>query len=64
MHLRRERSTVAELEELSRLKTELVAMASHEVRTPLASIIGYAGSTATTGSSARRPAGSPASASA
>jgi signal transduction histidine kinase len=43
VHLRRERSTVAELEELSRLKTELVAMASHEVRTPLASIIGYAG---------------------
>jgi len=43
VHLYRERRTVAELEELSRLKSQLVAMASHEVRTPLTSIIGYAG---------------------
>ena len=43
VHLRRERRTVADLEELSRLKSQLVAMASHEVRTPLTSIIGYAG---------------------
>jgi signal transduction histidine kinase len=42
VHLHRERRTVAELEELSRLKSQLVAMASHEVRTPLTSIIGYA----------------------
>lgn len=43
VHLYREQRTVAELEELSRLKSQLVAMASHEVRTPLTSIIGYAG---------------------
>jgi signal transduction histidine kinase len=43
VHLRRERRTVADLKELSRLKTQLVAIASHEVRTPLTSIIGYAG---------------------
>jgi signal transduction histidine kinase len=42
VHLYREQRTVAELEELSRLKSQLVAMASHEVRTPLTSIIGYA----------------------
>lgn len=42
VHLYRERRSVAELEELTRLKSQLVAMASHEVRTPLTSIIGYA----------------------
>jgi signal transduction histidine kinase len=42
VHLHREQRTVAELEELSRLKSQLVAMTSHEVRTPLTSIIGYA----------------------
>src|SRR6266536_3299903 len=42
VHLYREQRTVAELEELSRLKSQLVAMASHEVRTPLTSIVGYA----------------------
>lgn len=40
--LEREQATVAELKELNELKDEFVAMASHEVRTPLTSIIGYA----------------------
>jgi len=42
VHLERERRTVAELEELNRLKSQFVAIASHEVRTPLTAIIGYA----------------------
>lgn len=41
-HLERERRTVAELQELARLKGQFVAIASHEVRTPLTAIIGYA----------------------
>ena len=41
-HLERERRTVVELQELSRLKGQFVAIASHEVRTPLTAIIGYA----------------------
>ncbi len=41
-HLERERRSVAELRELSRLKSQFVAIASHEVRTPLTAIIGYA----------------------
>jgi len=42
VHLDREQRTVAELEELNRLKSQFVAVASHEVRTPLTAIIGYA----------------------
>jgi signal transduction histidine kinase len=41
-HLERERRTVAELQELTRLKGQFVAIASHEVRTPLTAIKGYA----------------------
>jgi signal transduction histidine kinase len=41
VHLDREKRAVAELEELNRVKGQFVAMASHEVRTPLTSIIGY-----------------------
>ena len=40
--LEREQQSVAELTELNELKDGFVAMASHEVRTPLTSIIGYA----------------------
>jgi signal transduction histidine kinase len=40
--LAREQETVAELRELNELKDGFVAMASHEVRTPLTSIVGYA----------------------
>jgi len=40
--LGREQQRVAELRELNELKDGFVAMASHEVRTPLTSIIGYA----------------------
>jgi len=40
--LEREQQTVADLRDLNELKDGFVAMASHEVRTPLTSIIGYA----------------------
>lgn len=40
--LEREQQTVADLRGLNDLKDEFVAMASHEVRTPLTSIVGYA----------------------
>jgi signal transduction histidine kinase len=41
-HLAREQETVAELQRLNRMHSQFVAMASHEVRTPLTAIIGYA----------------------
>ena len=41
-HLAREQETVAELQRLNRMHGQFVAMASHEVRTPLTAIIGYA----------------------
>src|SRR6266545_1061599 len=41
-HLAREQQTVAELQRLNRMHGQFVAMASHEVRTPLTAIIGYA----------------------
>jgi signal transduction histidine kinase len=39
--LAREAARAATLEELSRLKSELVSIASHELRTPIAGIVGY-----------------------
>lgn len=39
--LETERSTVARLEELDRLKTAFVGAVSHELRTPLTAVIGY-----------------------
>jgi signal transduction histidine kinase len=42
VHLAREQRTVAELQRLNRMQGQFVAMASHEVRTPLTAIIGYA----------------------
>jgi signal transduction histidine kinase len=42
VHLAREQKTVAELQRLNRMQGQFVAMASHEVRTPLTAIIGYA----------------------
>jgi two-component system phosphate regulon sensor histidine kinase PhoR len=41
-HLAREQETVAKLQRLNRMHGQFVAMASHEVRTPLTAIIGYA----------------------
>jgi signal transduction histidine kinase len=39
--LRRQTQTVAELRKLDRLKSDFVAAASHELRTPITSIVGY-----------------------
>ncbi|HEX9236988.1 MAG TPA: ATP-binding protein [Actinomycetota bacterium] len=41
-HLEKERQAVAELRELNRLKTDFVSAASHELRNPLTSILGFA----------------------
>ncbi len=40
--LQKEHATVDELRELNRMKGEFVAVVSHEVRTPLTALIGYA----------------------
>ena len=40
--LEREQATVAELRELDRLRDDFVAASSHELRSPLTSILGYA----------------------
>jgi signal transduction histidine kinase len=40
-HLQREKATVTQLTELNEMKGNFVAVASHELRSPLTSIIGY-----------------------
>ncbi len=40
--LEREQATVTELRELDRLRDDFVAASSHELRSPLTSILGYA----------------------